>query len=363
MRKHRPRRKRKPLPKSDDDQKWDAARLRAAALADPAPELAVVLQHARAGAAALRGDRPPSSRPRRPLGLGRLISPALLQSEELLGHAGALFDWRGHQYPEDFFLSSILPRARAGQLVIDVGAHVGQFAVEIARHGAGLRGVSFEPMPAACSQLKRNLRRAIGPDFRKRMTVHCAGVSDSDGSIRLPGTALTGDTSNRDDDLSRRSTSFKLAHQAPLEPTTAGDVAVPVLTLDGLESKGELEGEVLLLKIDTQGFEMRVLRGASRLLSQRRVHLLMVEMSNYLLKKAGGSALGLMRLLDEMGYACTHLSFWSKWRNSPVWFKPLRTSLLPLLHGRHSLPFEEVASTLQHLPPLNSTGWTDLLCW
>ena len=147
-----------------------------------------------------------------------------------------------------------------------------------------------------------------------------------------------------------------------LEPTAAGDVAVPVLTLDGLESKGELEGEVLLLKSDTQGFEMHVLRGASRLLSQRRVHLLMVEMSSYLLKRAGDSALGLMRLLDEMGYACTHLSFWSKRKNPPT-FKPLKTPRLPLLHGRHSLPFEEVACALQHLPPLNSTGWTDLLCW
>lgn len=109
-----------------------------------------------------------------------------------------------------------------------------------------------------------------------------------------------------------------------------------------------------------------MLRGAARLLGGRRVRLLLVEMSNTLLRRAGASPLELMRALDSFGFACTHLAFWAQLRDvdGVVKFKPLNISHIPhLLRSRHSLAFEEVAAALERLPPLATSGWTDLLCW
>ena len=105
------------------------------------------------------------------------------------------------------------------------------------------------------------------------------------------------------------------------------------------------------------------MRGAARLLATSRVRLVLLEASNLLMRRAGSSPLQLMRLLDAMGYACTHLAFWAQLRDvdGRVKFKPLNVSHVPqLLRGRLSLPFEEVAAWLARLPPLS---WTDLLCW
>ena len=136
------------------------------------------------------------------------------------------------------------------------------------------------------------------------------------------------------------------------------------MLLDGAAGGGD--APVLLLKSDTQGYEMGVLQGAARLLRTRPVGLLLVEASDFLLRRAGASPLRLMRLLDGLGFACTHMAFWAKLRDEDgvVKFKPLnRTHLPEVLSGRHSIPFEEAAGWLRRLPPLNSSGWTDLLCW
>ena len=342
----------------------------------PDAELAMIMQHAKRGARILRSPhkRLPRRRndPRLPLGLGRVISPAMLDNRALMGVAGALSNWRQHQSPEEFFVREILPRYRTGhrgprrQVVLDVGANVGQFALAVARRGDGLRAVCFEPLPATCATLQANLQREIGEAWRERAEVHCAGVGSQKGWLPLAASAASVAKENKenkeDTSYSRRSASFTLTSGGG--NSGGGGGGVPVLTLDSMPSlRGE---EILLLKSDTQGFDANVLQGATSLLSGRRVHLLLIEMSNSLLRKAGSSPLRLMRKLDGMGYACTHLSFWARLRDDDgrVKFKPLNRTHVPrLLLGRHSIPFEEMARALEHLPPLNSTGWTDLLCW
>lgn len=119
-----------------------------------------------------------------------------------------------------------------------------------------------------------------------------------------------------------------------------------------------------MLKSDTQGFELEVMRGARRLMAQQAVALLFVEVSHGLLRRQGSSALSLMRWLRSRGYDCTHLRITA--RVTPKGRFPVRFSAVQLpaqLRRRSTLGFDELAAVLQHAPPANMSGWTDLVCW
>lgn len=59
--------------------------------------------------------------------------------------------------------------------------------------------------------------------------------------------------------------------------SVAGSIEVDVVTLDDFASKHAIS-HVDVLKSDTQGFDMEVLKGASRLLAERRVSAILLEM-------------------------------------------------------------------------------------
>jgi len=87
------------------------------------------------------------------------------------------------------------------------------------------------------------------------------------------------------------------------EGLRAGYVAVPVLTLD--ESLPPWAHGIFFLKVDTQGWEERVLRGAARALAGRRFKYVQFEFSPLLMKRAAsGNPQRLLRLLPSYGGLC-----------------------------------------------------------
>jgi hypothetical protein len=61
-------------------------------------------------------------------------------------------------------------------------------------------------------------------------------------------------------------------------PTRPRQIQAPVLRLDAYAEEKGLD-DIALLKIDTQGFELRVLLGAEKLLAARRIHAVLVELN------------------------------------------------------------------------------------
>ena len=275
--------------------------------------------------------------------------------------------------PETFF-ANVLTHSSPGSLVIDVGANVGQFATAIARHG--LNGICFEPAPKTCSTLQRNLAEAKKeveaekqqnyPSLQTRpafgeVTVHCAAVGEARGTTQLAT------------DPSSRSASFKIASapSSSVEPRVlpAGAseqsvmTTVPILTLDETVPEDQ---PVLLLKTDTQGFEMGVLRGARRLLTRRAVRFLIVECSPYLLGRNGATPRDLMRLVAGFGYACTHLAFFRPKVKPNQWEQGiLRFPQDPQCPAQEAatITFDAFERILRRVPPTNRSGWSDLFCW
>jgi FkbM family methyltransferase len=154
--------------------------------------------------------------------------------------------------------------AHGVNLVLDVGANAGQFGRLI--RAAGYRGriVSFEPLSTARKLLEAEVRgdplwqmapqMAIG-DKDGEIEVHIAGNSYSSSVLPM---------------LNAHSST------AP-ESAYIGTEKAPLRRLDAVASGYLSPDAVLFLKIDTQGYEDRVLEGAPDLL--RRAVGLQVEMS------------------------------------------------------------------------------------
>ena len=151
----------------------------------------------------------------------------------------------------EFFCEHLRP----GEQVIDVGANYGQYTVLFAAlTGPAGRVVAFEPEPKARELLARNV--AIN-DFGRRVTIEPFAVSDSAG---------------RHEFFARPGDNMSSLHRGGLGTNAeASDVQrtqVDTVRLDDyLQRNGPAEPD--WLKVDAEGAEIDVLRGAPRLLRGR----------------------------------------------------------------------------------------------
>lgn len=130
--------------------------------------------------------------------------------------------------------------------VVDVGANIGQWAAYIHRVLPESRIVSVEPLPEAFEALCRNLGGRPG------FTAVCCAVSDYDGETEFRRSSF---------DQSSSILPMGSLHKECF-PFSAGEemVRVPCRTLDGLCGDLAVDGP-LLVKLDVQGVEDRVIRG------------------------------------------------------------------------------------------------------
>lgn len=138
--------------------------------------------------------------------------------------------------------------------VFDVGANVGQYH-DFLRQQVGFSGKihSFEPQP----QLADALRKRQGSD--SAWEIHNLGLGSTNGELMLNIMA-------RDTFSSFRQPAANAAAQFAASNTVIDSVKVPVRRLDDLFPVVDLKDQACYLKIDTQGFDLEVLRGASELL-------------------------------------------------------------------------------------------------
>jgi len=183
---------------------------------------------------------------------------------------------------------SRLLAAHGIDFVIDVGANVGQYARQL--RFLGYRGdiLSFEPMLDAHATLERVARRDprwhVPPRF-------CIG--DREGHATLQ--------------ISANSESNSVLDVLPASMDVAPESRfvrreeVPITTLDSYFRQHTLPSEaVSFLKLDVQGFEHRVLAGATEILP--RLHGVQCEMSLVPLY-AGQPLLGeMLMLLRDLGF-------------------------------------------------------------
>ena len=142
----------------------------------------------------------------------------------------------------------------AGETVADVGANIGYMSsLAATRVGAGGKVLAFEPHPRAFELLERNAARwrdrgAAGPVELRRLA-----LSDSEGEGTLVSPSFEANTGlgtlSSDETAPRREDS--------------DEIKVPLARLDEVEGAEGID----VMKIDVEGHEADVLRGATSLLA------------------------------------------------------------------------------------------------
>lgn len=141
----------------------------------------------------------------------------------------------------------------ATKVAIDVGAHAGNWSFNLSRR-VGPRGsvLAYEALP----HYGRALSLAMKLVSAKNVRVRNVAVGDSERTVSLRW----------------RTSSKKLltgrTHIEPATEATQDVVEVPMVSLDhDLELQGIHLSDVAFIKIDVEGAELEVLRGAHKLLS------------------------------------------------------------------------------------------------
>ncbi len=173
---------------------------------------------------------------------------------------------------------------RPGMTVLDIGAHVGQYTL-IASGDVGPSGRvhAFEPNPANFARLEANLAL----NGFAHATPHALAISDRSGEATLyvPPHDNTGESA--------------------LHPCIEGmgETIVRGATLDEWAPDADLGSppHIDVVKIDVQGFEEKVLRGAAETL-QRFRPAIVCEFEERWLQCAGSSSVALKLLLSGLGY-------------------------------------------------------------
>ena len=149
-------------------------------------------------------------------------------------------------------------------VVLDVGANVGQFAKSMREADFAGEIVCFEPLPQAHECLVRNFRND------KRTFVHDrTAIGGERGSIQI--------------NVSRNSVSSSILNLLPAHSDAAPESAyvdtidTDIDCLDNVFDRYVPGEKRAFLKIDTQGYEWNVLNGAEK--SLKRIDGLLLEMS------------------------------------------------------------------------------------
>jgi len=171
-------------------------------------------------------------------------------------------------------------------VVLDVGAGDGRFSKLLRSQGYKKRIVSFEPLSTEFRSLERNSSR----DREWRVFNFALGSSCAQKEINVA--------------LNKRSSSFlemlPAHYQSAPDSIYIGKERVEVKTLDSIFDMVCSESDKIFLKIDTQGYEKRVLDGAKQSLSA--ICLIQMEMSFVPLYKDEASFCELYEFLFDLGF-------------------------------------------------------------
>jgi FkbM family methyltransferase len=188
-------------------------------------------------------------------------------------------------------LSAMSHLVHAGDTAFDVGAHVGEFSVLLSRLCGPAGNVwSFEPVP----QSYWRLREALALNRCENVTATQRAICDKTGMVRM--------------NLFEPQFSAWNTLGMPSMLTPAGDRVSPAQsvevqghTLDEFCDAEQIE-RIHFLKVDVEGFEEMVFRGAERLLREHRVDYVCFEISREPLKGAGLDSRKVFEALETHGY-------------------------------------------------------------
>ena len=191
-----------------------------------------------------------------PWGLSIRVSPL-----DMIG--GAIF--RTGVY--DLCVSEVLWRLLdKSETAVDAGANIGHMTSVMAKRVAGSGKVlSFEPHPQVFQELEFNVAQWINTPDIGRIQLHEIGLSNISGIASLHTTS--------EFVMNRGTASLEFSQDEDSQGHT-----VSICQLDDVLDNTSTIG---VMKIDVEGHEFNLLKGANRLLSEHRIRDIVFEESNF----------------------------------------------------------------------------------
>ncbi len=181
-----------------------------------------------------------------------------------------------HEFESMGFL---LHGLRGNDLFADVGANAGSYSV-LAAKAIGCHVVAVEPVDIALRALRANV---VLNEIHDQVEIHECVVADQAGSVRFTTGLGAGN------------------HVATENESAVASSDFPVRTLDSI-----LAGRTpILIKLDVEGYELKVLQGAGHTLSSSVLQALIVEI-NGSDKRYQLQATELVDLLKRYGFSGHH---------------------------------------------------------
>ena len=176
-------------------------------------------------------------------------------------------------------------------LIFDVGANIGQYAMQIRDIGYKARIVSFEPLTSAYKELKKN--------------------SNNDSLWDTVNIALGHDNYKSEINISVDSYSSSILDLLPIyakvtpKSKYTGKQIILIRKIDKIIDKYYQKSDKLFLKIDTQGYESKVIEGAKN--SMDKIIGIQLEMSIIPMYNGGLIFTETIDLLYSKGYVLMSL--------------------------------------------------------
>ncbi len=175
---------------------------------------------------------------------------------------------------------------------VDCGANIGWYSVVAAMLGANV--IAFEPMPTNAALLRENITRN---GLAERVVVHEVAL----GSVSSEAILELSDTNQGDHRLVTND------HKHAEKKT----IRVPVVTLT--DALRDVRARPTVIKLDTQGSEVAILRGGRNLWDRVDPPTLVVEFWPFGLRHCGSTSdelLELLRALINRGCRCFEIVEW-----------------------------------------------------
>jgi FkbM family methyltransferase len=168
---------------------------------------------------------------------------------------------------------------KPGNVIVDAGANVGYFSLLFANWMRGQGAVhAFEPFPETAARFDRNLN--LNSPLRGTVFLHRSALSDFKGRTRMHVPDQTNQGCNY------------LGED--------GENEVEVTTLDAFCDRERLM-RVDLIKVDVEGSEVALLRGAEETIRRFRP-ILMIEVNPAALQRFGYGSSDLIQAIGRHGY-------------------------------------------------------------
>jgi FkbM family methyltransferase len=178
-------------------------------------------------------------------------------------------------------LIKLFQLCKPADVVFDIGVNIGWTALNLSKICSCGQVYGFEPDTINFIACSKNLE--LNPDIRNLILSKVA-LGDQDAMVKMVVSEPTNLGGNRVGESS----------------INAGDADVAMTTLDSFFSKRSLS-RLDLVKIDTEGYELRILKGGFTTLSNLHP-VLFIEVNDNNLRRNGDSAKALIEFLHRAGY-------------------------------------------------------------